>query len=180
MTGHASSTCRVSAGLVAVLCAFALAGCSSSPSSSSTSPQTGVASRQVDLEHFSLALRLSNEATTLLNRLGDQAGGKVMVGNMEGFRQIANRLEAALREARLVSDELLSAGDAELPRMWRREFIAGLEGKYDYYSSYLVNPNRPPATSAIMEAVQHSDRWGDWFDSRRESVIQSIGRKGYR
>jgi len=127
--------------------------------------------------HLVAAMRLNNEVTTWMNKLGEP--GVVSTGTLDQgeLRTQVDNLSRALVEAKSVSPDFMARAHPQLPEVWRTAVIPSVEGQRDYYAASVTDPSAPAPPAAIITAVQLGERWGAWYQANRQAIREGIRRQ---
>lgn len=132
--------------VVASFLVFLLIGCN----------QKWSQSEKDNAQHFIQSIRLVTQAHAISNKGGP--------GDMsrEDFDKILVLYKSALREANLVTDEVLTKANPALPNIYRSYFQKGIELCISAWE------NRKPIE--VMQGSALVDSWGDWYEQNHRNI----------
>ena len=113
-------------------------------------------SEKENAEHFTQSVRLVVQAHEASNKQGAVAMSKT------DFDEMLSLYKNALREATLVTDEVLAKAHPELPKKYRLYFQKGMELRISSWTN--SRPYEEIQGSALM------DSWGDWYEQNRQNI----------
>ena len=113
-------------------------------------------SEKENAEHFFQSIRFVVQAHKASNKRG--AGPM----SRADFDEMLSLYKSALREANLVTDEVLAKANPELPKNYRLYFQKGIELRISSWTN--SRPYEEIQGSALM------DSWGDWFEQNRRNI----------
>jgi hypothetical protein len=113
-------------------------------------------SEKDNAEHFIQSIRLVTQAHAISNKRGAE------VMSRDDFDKILVLYKSALREATLVTDEVLAKANPALPNIYRSYFQKGIEIRISSWENH--KPIDEMQGSALV------DSWGNWYEQNHGNI----------